>query len=90
MTIRNQFHNITKLLLTIYIGADFDTCIFFQRLPHPNNFGFSFSFIGQTSINPNWWNTDQYINLRELEIMTTEHYSVRDFNFEPLCRFIHC
>lgn len=89
VAIPKQFHNITKLLLTIYVGADFETFdVFFQQLPHLNYFGFLFSFIGQTSINPNWWNTDQYVNLRELEIITTEHNYVRDYNFGPLCRFI--
>lgn len=90
LIVPNRFQNITKFLLDLHIGGDFDTLdAFLSQLPNVRYFGFSFSLLGRCSIDPNWWNTDCiYPNLRELEIVTNMFYPISYFNFAPLVRFM--
>lgn len=88
LSIPNQFRNITKFFLTFHIGGDFDTFdVFFSQLPNLKYFGFTFPLIGEITIDPDWWNTNHYPNLEELEIVSTSDYIPR-FNFQPMCNFL--
>lgn len=81
-----QFLNITKLLLHLSVGADFETFdIIFRQLPNLNYFGFS-NTIHTISL-PCWDTVDCYPSLDTIEIDSTTIFN-RKLNVGSLCRFI--
>lgn len=83
--IPDQFRNITKLLLTFDVGADFNTFdTLLSQLPNLKYFGFLFSM---HTLNCEWWDTlDCYPNLETVELASNRKY-IAHFNRGPLCNF---
>lgn len=90
--IPNQWVNISKLLLTVWVSAAFQSLdVFFSQLPNLNYFGFLCTFFDDRMSPPNWWETNYHPNLRELEILKSSNdyfLALSDDHFDPLCRFI--
>lgn len=86
VTIPNQFLNISKLILILDVGAEFQTFdSLFAQLPNLQYFGFLLSL---QTFNSQLWNTlNSYSNLQTLEVSSTYKY-IRHFDNSPICNFL--